>query len=199
MNARFLPALAGLVWLVTVTAGLGALLMYENTPGQAAGTSVLWPQASSVERAPDQDTLILVAHPQCPCTRATVGELNALMSDCQGKLAVHVLFLKPRKFPKDWEKTGLWFSAAAIPGVQVSSDVDGQEAHRFHAVTSGQALLFDPAGHLLFSGGITSARGHSGENAGRDAIVSLVTTGKSELIQTPVFGCSLLTPGGERK
>ena len=60
-----------------------------------------------------------------------------------------------------------------------------------HASTSGQTLLFDRDGDLIFSGGITGGRGHSGDNAGRDAIVSLVESGESTLDETPVFGCSL--------
>ncbi len=40
--------------------------------------------------------------------------------------------------------------------------------------TSGQVLLYDPSGRLAFSGGITAARGHVGDNAGSDAIVGLV-------------------------
>ena len=61
----------------------------------------------------------------------------------------------------------------------------------FHAETSGQTALYDATGNLLFSGGITSARGHEGDNDGRAAVVSLLTSDGAEERETPVFGCPL--------
>ena len=46
----------------------------------------------------------------------------------RGLVATRVLFLKPSDVSEDWEKTDLWRSAAAIPGVQVMRDDDGVEA-----------------------------------------------------------------------
>jgi hypothetical protein len=106
-----------------------------------------------------------------------------------------VLFAKPPNLPRDWEQTDLWETAAAIPGVKVMRDDDGLEARRFHAATSGQTMLYDKKGNLLFSGGITGGRGHEGDNAGRSAIVSLLTTGKADDWETPVFGCALFAQG----
>jgi len=76
----------------------------------------------------------------------------------------------------------------------VLTDEDGIEARSFGAVTSGQALLYSAQGRLLFSGGITESRGHSGDNAGRSAIESLVMNGSEGLrtpASTPVYGCPL--------
>jgi hypothetical protein len=58
--------------------------------------------------------------------------------------------------------------------------------------TSGQAFLYDAWGHLLFSGGITAARGHIGDNMGRRSVASLVSGKPSALTSTPVFGCPLI-------
>ena len=76
-------------------------------------------------------------------------------------------------------------------------DDDGREARLFHAATSGQAVLYDPQGRLLFSGGITASRGHSGDNAGRSSIVSLVHAGVPDRTETSVFGCPLFDPQSE--
>ena len=81
--------------------------------------------------------------------------------------------------------------AAAIPGAQVLRDAGGVEAARFQAATSGQTLLYSAEGDLLFNGGITSARGHAGDNFGKSAIISLVNGGRAEHAETPVFGCTL--------
>jgi hypothetical protein len=119
------------------------------------------------------------------------------MAHSQGRLTAYVLFLKPTDFSEDWEKTDLWRSAASIPGVTAMIDDQGAEANRFHAATSGQTLLYDAAGSLLFSGGITGSRGHSGDNAGQAAIVSLVNSGAAARTETSVFGCPLFDPDSE--
>ncbi|MDQ3813533.1 MAG: RedB protein [Armatimonadota bacterium] len=194
MKTRLVLITSGIVWLLAVVAGLGVMLNYENSPGVAATAPVQWPTNSRIRLAPDRPTLVMLAHPRCPCTRASIGELALLMARCQGKVTAYVLFLKPAGTASDWAKTDLWQSAAAIPGVQVVRDDGGVEARRFGVETSGQTMLFDSAGRLLFSGGITAARGHSGDNAGRSVIVSLLTTGMAERHQTFVFGCSLRDP-----
>jgi hypothetical protein len=139
----------------------------------------------------------MLAHPHCPCTRASLGELARLMAQAQGRVTAYVLFVKPSDFPDGWEKTDLLTSASAIPGVTVVRDDEGVEAGRFRAATSGQTMLYDAGGKLLFSGGITSARGHEGDNAGRAAIVSLLTTDEAGQGGTPVFGCPLFAEGNE--
>lgn len=192
LTSRFVLALLGGVWLFALVLGLRTLSAYESTPGRAASPSAAWPRDTRIPRDSDRATLVLLAHPQCPCTRATIGELALLMARCQGRVTAYVLFFKPAGFPEGWEKTDLWRSAGVIPGVHVHSDPDGAEAARFHAATSGQAILYDAQGRLVFRGGITAARGHAGDNAGRGAIVAFLTEGKVPARQTPVFGCSLL-------
>jgi hypothetical protein len=182
---------AGVLWVLLIGAGLGILWNYESTPGIAAATPDLWPAASRIEPAADRPTLVMLAHPHCPCTRASIGELARLMTQAQGRVAAYVLFVKPSGFPDGWVQSDLWASAAAIPGVMPVLDDGGVEAGLFRAETSGQTVLYDSAGNLLFSGGITSARGHAGDNAGRAAIVSLLTSAEAGGRDTPVFGCPL--------
>ena len=133
----------------------------------------------------------MFAHPHCPCTRASVGELARLLTGLNGKLAAQVWFVQPAGTGPDWTNTDLWASAAAIPGVTVHGDAAGLEAQRFGAGTSGQTVLYDQNGQLLFHGGITIERGHFGDNPGANAVKRLVNHQPAELIQTPVFGCSL--------
>jgi len=180
-----------IVWAVGIGFGLKYLWTYQVSAGTAAAPPSLWPEDSRIPREKGQSTLVLLAHPKCPCTRATIGELAVLMAHCQGKVSVYILFFKPSGFPDNWEQTDLWHSAAVIPGVTVLADNDGVEAQRFGSVTSGQALLYGPDGNLEFSGGITASRGHSGDNAGRDAITALLLNGKSDAKTSQVFGCSL--------
>jgi hypothetical protein len=197
MRSRLVFLTSITLWLLTISCGLWVLWDYENTPGVGAEPLSRWPIDSRIQRAPDRATLVMLAHPHCPCTRASIGELSLLMAHSQGRLTAYVLFLKPTGFSEDWEKTDLWQSAASIPGVNVMIDDDGIEARRFHSATSGQAILYDAGGRLLFSGGITGSRGHAGDNAGRSAIESLVNTGMADQTETFVFGCPLFNANSE--
>jgi hypothetical protein len=184
-------ALLGIAWTVAIAFGLRTLLAYESTPGTIGAVPGQWPSRSQIERLTNRPTLVMVVHPRCPCTRASVAELAQLMARIQGKVEAYVLFLKPRQSGAEWEDTELRRSVAAIPNVTVLSDVDGGEARRFGAETSGHTLLFDRDGRLLFSGGITEFRGHVGDNAGVRAIESLVNGRAPARAATSVFGCAL--------
>jgi hypothetical protein len=196
---RFQPILLTLtvLWLLAVSVGLWALWGYENSPGVGAHPPTRWPADSRVLRAPGHATLVMLAHPHCPCTRASLGELALLMAHTGGRMTAYVLFLKPEGFSDDWEKTDLWQSAASIPGVTPLVDDGGEEARHFNAATSGQTILYDAEGRLLFSGGITGSRGHAGDNAGRSSIESIVNVGASDRAETFVFGCPLFNENSE--
>jgi hypothetical protein len=179
-----------ITWIVAVAFGMRVLFRYENTPGRVGTLSQVWP-AGQIERAIDRPTLVMLAHPHCPCTAASVGELAQIMAQLQGRVLAYVLFVKPKGAGRNWEDTDLRRSAEAIPGVKVVFDPDGVEARRFGAETSGHTQLFGTSGRLLFSGGITASRGHAGYNAGESAIIALVNKHTPARTQTLVFGCSL--------
>ena len=188
---------AGLLWLGLIGVGLGIIWAYENKPASAAAAPWLWPVDSQIQRVPDRPTLVMLAHPRCPCTRASLGELALLMARSQGLVKASVLFYKPAGESDDWANTDLWQSAAAIPGVSVRPDDDGCEARRFNSTTSGQVVLYDATGRLLFSGGITGSRGHSGDNDGRSAVLALLTRGAARAPgRHSVFGCALFAEPG---
>ncbi len=196
-KGRFILISAWVSWALVTALGVGVLWSYENAPGPAATPPSHWPVDSGIRPATERATLVMLAHPHCPCTRASIGELALLMAQTHGRLTAYVLFLKPAGSPDDWEKSDLWQSAASIPDVDVVLDNDGVEARRFHAMTSGQTVLYDRTGRLLFSGGITRSRGHSGDNTGRSAIVSLLNAGEANQTETAVFGCPLYANGSE--
>ena len=192
MRALWLWAGAAL-WLVGAVAGLWVLWSYENTPGEAAISGGRWPAETRLARSPGQPTLILLAHPQCTCTRASLAELAEVLGRTRTPPKTYVLFLKPSQFFDGWEKTDLWQTASSLPNVTVLRDDDGEEAKRFGAVTSGQTLLYDADGELVFSGGVTGARGHAGDNAGRAALIALLDRKEPSRRATSVFGCSLIS------
>lgn len=186
---------ASVAWLLVLGTSFMKLWGYE----QAAGAPAQAPSHVATLQS-SHPTLIMLIHPKCPCSRATIEELSKLMTECQGKLSAVVYMVRPDGVPEGWEKTDLWTSASKIPGVEVKLDPAGAQAAKFGAHTSGQALLYSPQGQLLFAGGITKSRGHMGDNAGRSAIVQLVMNEndhQSKTVgQTAVYGCPLFDPSG---
>jgi hypothetical protein len=189
LTRAFVAAL--LAWCLSVGAGLAALWAYADTPGPAATASETWPSDSGVPQNQFLPTLVVFVHPKCPCSRATIGELARVMARVPRGTVTQVLFYRPAGADSAWERTDLWDAAAAIPGVKVRSDEDGVESRRFGALVSGQTLLYDPHGRLLFNGGITMARGHAGDNDGSTAVAQMLTGATPSTSRTPVFGCFL--------
>jgi hypothetical protein len=179
------------LWLFAAGAGAWALTKYENTPSGAAATPSEWPVKSGIARQPGRLTVLMFAHPHCPCTKASVGELNRLLTRCENPADVRVLFIQPKNTASDWTETGLRKTAEAIPGVKVQLDSDGEEARLFGAESSGYLVVYSPDGKLLFNGGITAARGHAGDNAGENVVVALLNGQSADLKHTAIFGCSL--------
>ncbi len=180
-------------WAVLIAGGFCFLLKYETTPGRAAAAETRWPAgATSLVPFAGKSTLIMAAHPECPCSRATLTELAELTAKYPNRLACYVLFVPAGSITAaDCRASALWQQAAAIPGVTPLVDQEKLSITSFHAHTSGQVLLYDAAGNLQFSGGVTAARDHAGPSDGTDAITLFLTTGKATPARTPVFGCSL--------
>jgi hypothetical protein len=189
---RSILVTAGVVWSTAVGFGFTSLMNYSAQAGAPALAPARWPDASRIPAPDGHYVLVMTVHPHCPCSRASVTELNNLMAllrheDVKG----YVLVMKPADFPDDWMKTESVRNAHSIPGVTTLVDVDGADAGRFGAQTSGQVLLYDRAGRLAFAGGLTPDRGHLGDSPGRQRILSLVKTGTADARQSKVFGCAL--------
>jgi hypothetical protein len=165
------------------------------TPSASAAASHAvpgqWPACPDIPRQPGHFTLVMALHPKCPCSRASVHELENLIAHSDGRLMTTVLFVVPAGAPADWLDTDLFRQANQIPRVRVVVDRDGADAAKFGATVSGQVALYDMQGKLLFAGGITDGRGHEGDNAGFDAIFELAREHKSAVVATPVYGCPL--------
>ena len=183
--------LACIAWGSGVVAGFSTAERYAGTPGALATPGASWPATASVERDAARPTLLLFLHPCCPCSRATVEELSRLLARCGDRLATQVIFVSDPQLGTDWRQGGLWEDVAALPGVTELEDPGGTQARLFGARTSGQAELYGADGALLFSGGLTAARGHAGDNAGVDAVQAFVLHGHGAA-SAPVFGCALV-------
>ena len=195
MARTTITRLALVLWSFAIVGGFRVLVDYELRAGSAAvAPPDRWPANAGLRFEPTLAHLVMFAHPQCPCSRASVAELAAIMTRCGGKLRATVCFFAPESEPESWAQTALWRSARAIPGVEVIADRESRIATRFGSATSGQVFLFDRDGQRLFLGGITGARGHEGENRGRNLVIALAHGEVCAANTTPVFGCSLHDP-----
>lgn len=188
-----------LVWAAVIVRCMWVVDQYEATAGKPSNPPTQWPADCGLTRSADRPTLVMLAHPHCPCTRATLGELAAMMRCCKGQVDGFVCFFRPNDADGDWVKSDLYKTAASIPGVTAVWDHKGAAAKRFGAATSGAVVLYSADGRLLFSGGITRSRGMFGENDGRQTITALVHGESARLTSTPVFGCQLLDSPEEAK
>lgn len=189
-------AIGALLWLTGIGGGYKAMWDFQRKAGEAAVAPAQWPESSTLQRSTSGPTLVVFAHPRCPCTRASITELREILGSRTGRVAkTYVLVLKPSEFADGWEKTITWREAAAIPEVTVIADVDGVEAARLGARTSGQTLLYDRNGKLLFSGGITALRGEAGDSLGARRVEALLAGAPADRNTAKVFGCAIETPG----
>lgn len=196
LSPRRLPSLHVMmlaVWVGAIMFGMVRLGKYERTPALVRSIAKDWPLSSRLPTPSNGYTLVMAAHPACPCTRAGLHALARIMASTPHPQATYVLFYRPRTLPAGWKQTDLHAYAATIPGVALIEDEEGREAARFHLTVSGQTLLFDAMGRLRYSGGITSGRGVEGDSSGLEAIRDLVQGRETQRTQAPVFGCSLLS------
>jgi hypothetical protein len=170
---------------------MSVLAKHETTPAVDTVAAARWPQDTLVSRGDHGPTLVMFAHPRCPCTRASLTELENVLAQQPGNVAAWVLFMLPADADDQWMDTDQVASAKSIPGVNVLCDVDGVEAKRFNVATSGHTLLYDGHGDLVFSGGITMSRGHLGNNAGRSSVERILNGQQPIALNAPVFGCSI--------
>lgn len=182
----------GIVWLSGIGVGGHRLMSYQATPGPAGVPAPQsWPPGSRIARTSGRPELVVFLHPRCPCSDATISELEEVLAKTPCAPAVTVCFWHPDDKPASWAESDLLLKVASLQGVCLHSDSGGTEARRFGAETSGTILLYDPAGTLLFCGGITAARGHRGSSVGGSALAELLSGKRDAAGGTPVFGCSL--------
>lgn len=179
------------IWIIAVVAGAGQLMRYQYQAGEAGAHPATWPAGSILPRAADRPTLLLFSHPMCPCTRASLNELAVLLTRFGDRVSALAVLRAYPDLPATSEASQLRRQAEAIPGLRAIADADGRESRRFGAATSGQVLLYDTTGRLLYAGGITAARGHEGANTGRSSLEALIDGRAPAPASLPVFGCPL--------
>lgn len=185
--------LAAVAWLLVVGGVLAAMLHSAGIPGVPARPGAHWPVDSGLKRSGRLPALVVFLHPRCPCSSATLEELNRLLARTEGQVETQIVFAYPELGEPGGQPAPLLSQARSLPGVTVTMDAALRETTRFGVMTSGTVLLYGPTGRRLFDGGITIARGHAGDNDFAAALTALIRGRQTRSTTTPVFGCSLGT------
>lgn len=197
-NSRLSWPLAGalVVWIAIAVAGWYRISAYGFSGDQKtiANAPQRWPAESTIVRTERQPTLLLFLHPKCPCSRATVGELERLPALVPNSALPHICVVAaaPRSIGDLWWSSSFLARAARLPNAHLVHDPGGVETALFGARVSGTVLLFDPAGNRLYAGGVTMARGHAGDNAGLQAVTDLLVDPRAVVSTIPPFGCEMV-------
>ena len=182
---------AGLLWVAAAAGGTAYIFLYESRPAAVTQVAQAWPDAVGLARNDHGFSLVIAVHPKCSCTRASVAELNKLMLGWDGQVRAIALVTKPFEVADLWSETDVSARLREIPHVNVVRDPGGAKSAAFGARSSGQTLLYDADGALVFAGGITAFRGHEGPSLGGETLKQIVAGQVAPDRHTKVFGCSL--------
>ena len=95
---RWLLSVLAVGWLASCAAGLWVVWAWDNKPGESARAPGRWPVETGLTRDPGRPTLVMLVHPQCTCSRASLGELAELLARARPRPQTFILFLKPAGF-----------------------------------------------------------------------------------------------------
>jgi hypothetical protein len=199
LSARFRRTLfisAIVLWLGAAAWGTKQLHEYSFNPGERGESLASWPTNARFSPAHGVLTLVVALHPECPCSRATLSEIDTILAQTTPSLRVFALFLDTDPGQPAADST-LFKNADKLPGVSIIRDRDGADLKAFNFLTSGETRLYRPDGSLVFHGGVTPSRGHPGENLGRTAVIEAVHASMDRAstpeatVTLPVFGCAL--------
>lgn len=189
-------AAALIVWIAFAVAGWYGISAYGLNGDPQATTSIVsqWPVDSTIVRLTERPTLVLFLHPKCPCSRATVGELERLplLIPSDALPDVCVVAAAPRATGDLWWSSPFLDRIARLPNARMVRDPGGVETDLFGARVSGTVLLFDSAGNRLYAGGVTMSRGHAGDNVGLQAVTKLLGDHRASVSPIPPLGCEMV-------
>ena len=192
LMACWLTASAG-VWAWTVDYGTTTAQPPRATFANPA------PTVGGLTALTGQPTLYLFMHPRCPCTRATINQLQRVLGGSGLEKAelpeVVVVATIPDgvdEHDNAWRKSDTLRLASELPNATIQYDVDGERAQSFGARASGSIALYAADGQLLFAGGVTVSRGHDGDSLGAEQLLQQIKNPSGEVPATaPALGCRL--------
>lgn len=177
-----------LIWFIAVASSFHFLMKYSAAEGRTGVINKDWPESTQLKFKNPYELVVFI-HPGCSCSKASLVELSRLVSQ-ESEIASQIVFMKTAKLSSLLEGNDLLAQARRIPRATIIFDEDGKEAKIFGALTSGHTFLYHEERGLLFSGGITAARGHEGKSVGQESIQHLLKNKPARNIAS-VFGCDI--------
>lgn len=180
-----------LIWGLMMLGGLLQSASYQWHAAPSGKTPEHWPASSTIARPDGQPVLLMFLHPHCPCSRASLAELQHLMARIHDTATVHIRIFASPEFDLPAEQSDAWKTARNILGASVAVDRNGALSRLYGAHASGTVVLYDGTGHLQFVGGITAGRGHDGTNPGTQALTACLNGAAATRRVYPVYGCPI--------
>ena len=169
------------VWVVALVVGVDASMRYEATPGASS-----LPKGEVEVDKRKEWSCVIVAHPNCPCTKVSLLALRDVAAKSPNIMSVQVVFVGRRP-----EEASPSMRIAAQIGCATVKWLDPKvAAERYGARTSGQVLVYRRSGELVFHGGITPGRGVDKPRFAHELFDSIFA-GRPIVDTYPVFGCPL--------
>ena len=156
-------------------------MQFETTPGRASAKQ---PELSASPN--HQWTCVVIAHPHCPCTAASLKAIRSLAAGHKDEISVRTVLVSDQR---DLESPN-YRLAIAIPGGTAEWLTITHALERYDAHTSGQVFIFSSSGKLAYSGGVTPARGIDQPRFAAQ-LFERIKASDGALESYPVFGCPL--------
>jgi hypothetical protein len=182
-------------WCALLAAGWWQLLRYTYRPVAVADALPEWPRDTAIAR-PSGFRIVMFVHPMCPCTAASIAELDNSLTRIPAEVSVTVVAVTAGLAAETLDSSRLVAELRALPRISLQFDATGAERQRFGAVVSGEVFAFQDDGRRVYHGGMTSGRGHVGESIGQQQLEALARGESATPCDAPVFGC--LLPGAGR-
>ncbi len=183
-------------WIAAAVAGWYGISAYGFKGDPRATTDLVsqWPAESTIAQMTGRPTLVLFLHPKCPCSRATVAELERLpvLVPANALPNVCIVAAAPRSSGDRWWSNQFLDRVGRLPNARLVRDSGGVETALFGARISGTVLLFDADGNRLYAGGVTMSRGHAGDNVGLQAVTDLLVNHDASVSPIPPLGCDMV-------
>lgn len=176
-------------------------LAYGTTTAQPVASAFANPAPVEVglTSLTQQPTLYLFMHPRCPCTRATIQQLQRVLTasglekaELPEVVVVATIPTSAIEIDDAWRKSDTLRLASELPNAAVQYDMGGVRARSFGAQASGSVALYGADGRLLFAGGVTVSRGHEGDCLGAEQLLQQIKNSNEQIpVTAPALGCRL--------
>lgn len=190
-----LLALALGIWGASLATAWSRLYSHAYQATETGRGVPRWPQGTLLGETASRFRIVVFVHPFCPCTAATVRELDESLTRIPDDVTIDAIAVTAGFSPEELLRSRTLEALRRMPRVRLHSDPEGHERALFGAVVSGETFGFDPHGRRVFHGGVTPGRGHQGDADGQRELEDLAAGRRQAPAEAPVFGCRL--PGAE--